>query len=294
MTHDSHAAPKLTELTAAFQRDGFVRAPAVFTAEEITRFRAAVDHAVETRKRNDHRVFAEKSPYEQSFIQCEYLWEDFPAVRALAFHPKVAGMAAALLQAERVRMWHDQALYKEPGGRETDAHQDHAYWPIAELDAVTAWIPLVDVDETIGCTGYIAGTQDGECDFVDIFGAPGSGKTLEEKHRATPTTFVPASAGDVIFHRSRTVHMAKANRSGQMRRVYTCIYFADGCTRSAHPPRHPSVDRDRVAVGGLIAGAATPIAWPLPGGRLPEPAPWPAVENRHYKRAVELGILPAN
>ena len=58
-------------------------------------------------------------------------------MRALAFHPQIAGLAAALLGAPRVRMWHDQALYKEAGGRETDAHQDHAYWPIEGLDALT-------------------------------------------------------------------------------------------------------------------------------------------------------------
>src|SRR5579863_5678079 len=136
----------LDDLIFQFRRDGFVRAPGVYESDEVDLFRAAVDAAVATRKRNDQRRLEEKTPYEQSFIQCEYLWEDFPAVRALAFHPKVAGLAAALLGAQRVRMWHDQALYKEPGGRETDAHQDYAYWPIAEPDAITAWMPLVDVD----------------------------------------------------------------------------------------------------------------------------------------------------
>jgi ectoine hydroxylase-related dioxygenase (phytanoyl-CoA dioxygenase family) len=284
--------PDLADLVAAFRRDGFVRAPAVFTADELAAHRVAVDHAVATRKRNDPRKLAEKTPYEQSFIQCEYLWEDFPDVRALAFEPKVAGLAAALLGAAAVRMWHDQALYKEPGGRETDAHQDHAYWPIEGLDAITAWMPLVDVDETLGCMGYVAGTQSGDCDYIDIFGAPGSGKALEEKYRDNPPRFVPARAGDVIFHQARTVHMARANRSERMRRVYTCIYFRDGCARGAAPAHHPSVDRDQIAVGARIAGGATPIAWPLPKGRLPEPTPWPALDSRSYRRAVELGVLP--
>jgi ectoine hydroxylase-related dioxygenase (phytanoyl-CoA dioxygenase family) len=282
----------LADLVAAFQRDGFVHARGVLSAAEVTLHRAAVDEAVAVRKRNDPRTLPEKTPYEQSFIQCEYLWEDFPAVRSLAFEPKIAGLAAALLQAERVRMWHDQALYKEPGGRETDAHQDHAYWPIAEADAVTAWLPLVDVSETGGCMGYIAGTQNADCEFVDIFGAPGSGAALQQKHQATPTTYVTARAGDVIFHRARTVHMAKPNTSTQMRRVYTCIYFRDGCTRSPTPPHHPSVDRDQIRVGGVIAGGATPLAWPLKDGRLPTPAPWPPLPGRAYRRAVELGVLP--
>ena len=280
------------ELVADFRRDGFVRAPAVLSRDELVRYRAAVDHAVATRKRYDSRTLTEKSPYEQSFIQCEYLWEDFPEVRALAFHPSIAGLAAALLGVERVRIWHDQALYKEAGGRETDAHQDHAYWPITGLDAITAWTPLVDVDETSGCMGYVAGTQSADCEFIDIFGAPGSGKALEEKYRESPPRFVPAKAGDVIFHQARTVHMARANRSDHTRRVYTCIYFRDGSTRAPTPRHHPSVDRDQIAVGDLIAGGATPVAWPLPDGRLPEPKPWPPLGGATYQRAVELGVLP--
>src|SRR5271169_5313596 len=50
------ARPDLTELVASFRRDGFVHAPAVLTPEEVARYRAAVDHAVETRKRNDRRA----------------------------------------------------------------------------------------------------------------------------------------------------------------------------------------------------------------------------------------------
>jgi ectoine hydroxylase-related dioxygenase (phytanoyl-CoA dioxygenase family) len=287
----SLARPDLADLVAAFRRDGYVHAQAVLTADEVERYGAAVDHAVTTRKRNDGRTLAEKTPYEQSFIQCEYLWEDFPDVRALAFDPKVAGLAASLLRADAVRMWHDQALYKEPGGRETDAHQDHAYWPIEGLDAVTAWAPLVDVDESIGCMGYVAGTQAGECDYIDIFNDPGAGRQLQAKYADNPPRFTPAKAGDVIFHQARTVHMARANTSDRMRRVYTCIYFRDGSVRSATPNYHPSVDRDRIAVGAKIAGGATPVAWPLPDGRLPEPQPWPA-HNAFYRRAAELGVLP--
>ncbi len=124
--HD--AAP----LIAALRRDGFVHAKGVLTGEEVARFRAAVDQAVARRKASDRRALAEKSLCEQSFLQCEFLWEDFPDVAPLTFHPKIAGLSAALIGAPAVRLWHDQALYKEAGGRETDAHQDHAYWPVTE------------------------------------------------------------------------------------------------------------------------------------------------------------------
>ena len=281
----------LPALAARFAADGFVHIPAVLNAAEVATYRAAVDEAVAARKVNDHRALAEKTPYEQSFIQCQYLWEDFPAVRAFTFDPKVAGLAAAMLGAAGVRLWHDQALYKEPGGRETEAHQDHAYWPINELDAITAWVPLVDVDENLGCMGYVPGTQHGDCEFIDIFRTPGAGKALEQRHAGTPAVWAPARAGDVLLHHARTVHMAKPNTSERMRRVYTAIYFRDGCTRSA-AGAHPSLDRDGVEPGATIAGAATPIAWPLVGGALPRPAPWPEIPGRRFQAAVALGVFP--
>lgn len=275
-------------LIATFLRDGFVHAENVLTNEEVARFRAAVDHAVTSRKALDTRALAERGLYEQSFLQCEYLWEDFADVAPLTFHPKIAGLAAALIGARAVRLWHDQALYKEAGGRETDAHQDHAYWPIVERSMLTAWIPLVDVDESMGATGYVPGTQDGELEYVDIFGRPGSGAALEAKHGAP--VFVPARAGDVIFHASGTVHMARANRSDRTRKVHTAIYFADGCTR-ADRGDHPSLTRNGTAPGQKVEGPATPIAWPLPEGRLPTPAPWPDLGGL-YRRAAALGVLP--
>jgi hypothetical protein len=282
------ASDQTAALVAAFRRDGFVHAPALLTPAEVAAFVAAVDAAVESRKRGDTRALGEKSPYEQSFLQCEYLWEDFPAVRPLTFHPRIAGLAATLLGAPAVRLWHDQALYKEAGGRETDAHQDHAYWPVNELDMITAWIALTDIDREMGAMGYVAGSQHAECEFVDIFSKPGSGKDLEARH--PPATFVPCKAGEVIYHGARTVHMAGPNRSDRPRRVHTAIYFADGCTRAARGD-HPSLIRNATAPGAKIEGPATPIAWPLPGGALPTPAPWPQLGGL-YGRAAALGVLP--
>lgn len=283
--------PSLADYAARFRRDGFVHVPGVLTRDELARYGAAVDEAVAVRKRGDTRRLDEKTPYEQSFMQCQYVWEDFPGVRPLTFHPRIGELAAALIGTARVRLWHDQALYKEAGGRETEAHQDQPYWPIAETDTATVWIPLIKVDDTTGCMGYVPGSHKGDAEFIDIFRTPGAGKALEKKFEATPPVFVHCEPGDVIFHHGYTVHMAKANRSDQTRRVYTAIYFADGSHRSGERA-HPSVDRDHIAQGAVIDGGATPIVWPLPGGRMPEPEPWPELGLEWRERAERLGIIP--
>ncbi|WP_337185138.1 phytanoyl-CoA dioxygenase family protein [Phenylobacterium sp.] len=281
---------ELKDLAERYRRDGFVHAKGLIPPEDIAALAPAIDMAVARRKGHDTRGLDEKTPYEQSFIQCQYIWEDFPEVRGLTFHPRLGEALGALLGAEKVRLWHDQALYKEAGGRETEAHQDHAYWPIAEPDTITAWIPLIPVDEVTGCMGYVPGSHEADLEFVDIFRAEGQGEALLARQAAEPV-FCPAQPGDVLFHAGRTVHMAKSNRSDHMRRVYTAIYFKDGCTRGGDRA-HPSVDRDRIPQGARIAGGATPVVWPLVDGRAPEPEPWPESQDERFLRNRAMGTIP--
>jgi hypothetical protein len=52
------------------------------------------------------------------------------------------------------------------------------------------------------------------------------------------------------------------------------------------------VDRDRIPLGARIAGAATPVVWPLENGRFPEPAPWPESDDERFQRSRRMGIIP--
>ncbi len=259
----------MTDPVAAFRRDGFVVVPDLLSEAELERFGPRVDAAVEERTRRRRPPLAERSAYEQSFLQCINLWEDHPELRPLVFHPRIAETAARLLGVERIRIWHDQALYKEPGGRETDAHQDQPYWPIAESDAITAWIPFDAVGLDTGRLGYVPGShRAGLRRFVNIFfGEPEDILARPELEGATPV-FADVPRGAVAFHHALTVHLADPNRSARVRRVQTVIYFADGNVR-AKTGVHPCVDRARIAVGAPIASDVTPIAWPR------EPGDWP-------------------
>ncbi len=261
--------PRLVE---DFGRDGFVVVPDLLSAGERERFGAAVDAGVAQRGRHDARRLADKSRYEQSFTQCQNLWEDCPDVRPLTFHPLLAETAAGLLGVDAVRLWHDQALYKEAGGRETDPHQDHPYWPIVETDTVTAWIPFDGSTLETGAMGYLPGSHRlGVRAFVDIFSGRGHDPLARAELQAIDPVFVEVPAGSVAFHHGLTFHLAKPNRTGTVRRVHTVIYFADGSTRGEGAFPHPSVERAGIAMGAVIASDVTPLAWPRPDGALPGP-----------------------
>ncbi len=274
MTVIATLTPQLVE---DFRRAGFVVVPDLLSADELVRFGAAVDEGVAKRSRYDNRTLEEKSRYEQSFIQCQNLWEDCADVRPLTFHPLIAGTAARLLGVDAVRIWHDQALYKEAGGRETDPHQDQPYWPIVETDTVTAWIPLDGSTLESGAMGYLPGSHRlGVRAFVDIFTGSNREDPLARRELAgTTPVFVEVPPGSVAFHHGLTFHLAKPNTTGTVRRVHTAIYFADGSTRGEGLFPHPSVERAGIAMGAVIASDVTPLAWPRPDGDVPPPPAQP-------------------
>jgi ectoine hydroxylase-related dioxygenase (phytanoyl-CoA dioxygenase family) len=277
------------DLVEQFQRDGFVVVEGLLDDDELDALTPVVSEAVARRKAADTRSLEEKSRYEQSFLQCQNLWEDTPGVRPLTFHPRVGQAAAELLNVASVRLWHDQALFKEPGGRETDAHQDQPYWPIAEPLTVTAWVPLDGVTLDGGCMGYVPGSHTlGLRKFVNIFGGKPKDLLQEPALKDRAPVFVEVPRGGVTFHHGLTAHLARPNRTDRMRRVHTMIYFADGCTRGSDMP-HPSVDDIPIEVGQPVNSPVTPVVWPRPAGDLPEPPPLPPAEER---RVQHLGTRP--
>jgi ectoine hydroxylase-related dioxygenase (phytanoyl-CoA dioxygenase family) len=269
-------APISRDLVRSFRAQGFVVVPALLGDDELLRYGRAVDEAVAKRTRSDARRLDEKSRYEQSFQQCLNLWEDFPEVRPLSFHPRVAEAAAALLGAEALRVWHDQALYKEPGGRGTDAHHDQPYWPIRETDTITAWIPFDGSAREAGAMGYVPGSHGfGVRKFVNIFGRDEPYDLVGgPEARGVAPVFVEVPRGGIAFHHGLTFHLAMPNATPRTRRVHTVIYFRDGSTRG-EGPRHPCVERAGIAPGEPIRSAFTPIAWPRSEGELPAPPPPP-------------------
>jgi hypothetical protein len=250
----------------------------LLSADERRRYGSAVDEAVGRRSKGDTRTLAQKSRYEQSFTQCQNLWEDSEGVRPLTFHPLLAETAARLLGVGAVRLWHDQALYKEPGGRETDPHQDQPYWPIVETNTITAWIPFDGSTLETGAMGYLPGSHRlGVREFVNIFtvdGDEGDGGVLgREELAGIEPVFVEVPPGAVAYHHGLTFHLAGANRTGTVRRVHTVIYFADGSTRGEGRFPHPSVERAGIGLAEVIASDVTPLAWPRPVAEPLPPAP---------------------
>ena len=253
------------DLKKSFNEDGFVVVRDLFDSSEIKFYREVIKDAIKERKHFDERVLKDRSDYEQSFTQCQNLWEDYIDIRKLTFDQRVCKIASKLLDTEAIRLWHDQALVKESGGRETDPHHDQPYWPIKETKTITAWIPLCDVDETNGQLGFYSGSHKiKDKKFINIFSGKVDENNFLETANVSPDqiSYQVMKEGDVSFHHGLTFHRAKSNISNYDRIVHTAIFFADGCTRG-DDKFHFSVDRSNIKVGDKIDSDVTPVAFPI-------------------------------
>lgn len=217
--------PLTEEQIAAFNRDGFIRLKDVFTAEELDHYGQAITRR--TIELNEQTApLEERSTYDKAFLQVMNLWERDETVREFVFGQRLAGIAAALLRVEGVRLYHDQSLYKEPGGGLTPAHADQYYWPLDSDRTVTAWVPLQPVPTDMGPLDFYAGSQSVE--FGRDLGISDESEraiTRDMEERGFTVSNAPFDLGEVSFHLGWTFHRAGPNHSTRPRSVMTVIYM---------------------------------------------------------------------
>lgn len=217
----------------------------------------------------DKRPLEERDTYGQAFLQSFNLWRTDPLIEEFVLAPRFAATAAALLGVDGVRLYHDQGLFKEPGGGRTPWHQDQFYWPLSSDRTVTVWIPLVDIAEEVGSMTFVDGSHRmGDLRGREISDASDAEFAALIDDRSLPTTTHGAmNVGDVTFHHGWTIHSAPPNPTDAMRPVMTMIYLADG-TRVADEPLSDHEEFDRAMwlggaePGAIIDGPSNPLVWP--------------------------------
>ena len=218
-----------------FREDGFIRLPRVLAPQVLADYAPEINRLVDESNRLKNIPFEERSLYDQAFIQVHNLWTRSERVREMAFGKRLARLAAQLMGTRGVRMWHDQALYKEPFGGFTPWHVDQQYWPMASPHSVTAWIPLQPVPMEMGPLCFGRGSHRKHIGR-DLEISAESEQQIREAVRKEKIVEVqqPFALGDVSYHLGWTLHRAGPNTTDTPRRVFTIIYM-DADMRLAAP-----------------------------------------------------------
>lgn len=160
-------------------------------------------------------------------LQCEELHQ-------LCTYGAIAAVAGQLAQTTAIRLFHDQLITKLPsveGPTAVGWHIDKAYWRTCTSERLlTAWVPLVDIDERSGGLAVIPGShlsppQHWMTTFND--------QDLDGLSRRATAAGVAMNAlsphvplGHVSFHHGRTIHGSRPNR-GDFPRIAITIHFQD-------------------------------------------------------------------
>lgn len=250
-----------TDLTpnqiASYQENGFIVIEDFLTPAELEDWRNCVDEAVrqrEDRKLADGRMRSGDSYYDNVFIQRINLWQDHDGMRRLMLDARLGKMAADLAGVDGIRIWHDQALIKQPWGNPTGWHLDNPYWSFSSRDAISIWVALDDATLENGCLYFMPGThKTATWDNVPI------GMNIGDLFKGYPqwanraSIAAPMKAGSCSFHNGLLAHGAGANMTPGWRRAMTCAYMPDGSTFNGQQNILSAEQMAKLSVGDVLA-----------------------------------------
>ncbi len=141
-----------------YRRNGFIKLKDVFNADELAHYGTEITRLT-IAPNTQTKPLEERTTYDCAFLQVRNLWQKSGLMREFVFGRRLAGLAAALMEVDGVRLYHDQSLYKEPGGGITPAHAGQYCWLVASDRTITVWVPLQAVPQGPGPLAFFAGSQ---------------------------------------------------------------------------------------------------------------------------------------
>ena len=208
-----------------FRTNRFIKLKEVFNKKILDHFSKVISAKVEEINA-DPKPLSEKDTYGKAFIQIFNLWNEDPEIKEFIFSKRLAKLASDLMEVKGVRIYHDQALFKEGGGGITPWHADQYYWPLETDKTITAWIPLQAVPLSMGPLEFSAASHQivsgRELEIGDE-----SESFIQQQLRVTDFKHViePFDLGEVSFHSGWVFHRAGANTTDKCRKVMTVIYM---------------------------------------------------------------------
>lgn len=219
-----------------YDNDGFLYFPGLLNSAEVVELKAEV---IDTVASMGKRKIAGKGAdlgegdayYEKVFTQRLNLWRLSDTVKSYMLNADLGHMLSRLAGVEGLRVWHDQALIKEPFANPTAWHLDNPFWSFFSKQSISVWIALEDATPFNGCMYFIPGTHK-----LADFSPQEIGSNLSGLFKKYPAMGeidpvpVPMKAGDCSFHNGLVVHGAGANMTRGRRIAMTCAYMPEGST----------------------------------------------------------------
>ena len=234
-----------------YNENGYLRLKNVLSPGMLEHYRRVIHDRV-AELSLDALPIEQRDTYGKAFLQIMNLWTKSAEAKEFVFGKRLARIAAELMGTTGVRLYHDQALYKEAGGGITPWHADQYYWPVDSDRTITAWVPLQTTPREMGPLIFSEKSHRLQLGR-DLEISDESEMTLK---RALETFSIENSdydLGDVSFHAGWTFHRAGANTTDRPREVMTMIYMDENIRLTPPKNKNHITDMERW-MPGLKAG----------------------------------------
>ncbi len=219
---------------AHFHEKGWLRVPAVFTAEETAELAVELDEMIRVWSL-DH---AWTGNWREQLLDAELaatislrVLHDLqlysPAWARAVVNPRLASVLEALL-GPQVEFHHTTMHVKAPEkGAPFPTHQDSAFYRHADGRYVDVLLHLDDTNAENGEIRFLDGTHRfGPLQHIETFpdGTPCEPYLPVDEYRLEDTVAVPAKAGDIVCFNINTIHGSYLNRTAAPRRLVRMGY----------------------------------------------------------------------
>ena len=206
-----------------FDNDGYVIVNDIFTSDEL---KELVVITVEAQA--DAVAYLASQPNERIAISeigaitfAAQIASRKPEIGKFVKNTKIMGACRDLIGPD-VRMYHDQAVYKQiEKPRRFPWHQDNGYLFVEPQHYLTCWIALNDVTIENGCPQIISGLH--KHGTLSHYFVPTLGYECFENPPSTPVV-AEIKAGGAVFFSSLTPHLTGPNSSNSVRKAYIVQY----------------------------------------------------------------------
>jgi ectoine hydroxylase-related dioxygenase (phytanoyl-CoA dioxygenase family) len=258
------SAHTLSNDQIAFYRDnGFIKLKNVLSNDVIEYYQREISKQVQERSGNALPM-DQRNTYQKAFLQVSNIWTKNEVVKEFVMGKRLARIASELMEVQGVRLYHDQALYKEPGGGITPWHADQYYWPVSSDKTITAWIPLQETPLELGPLAFCPKSHK-LAYGRDLKISDESEIKLQDALKKFPIEESRFDLGEVSFHSGWTFHRAGPNRSNRPREVMTIIYMDQDMRLIKAKNNNHELDRAKfcpgIEVGEIINSHLNPILY---------------------------------
>ena len=256
-----------------FERDGAVCIRGLLRPQEVADLTAGIDWNL---AHLSPRAKVASSPGDPGYFVEDFCnWQDNPHYRRVIFESRLAAAAAALMQSDTARLYHDHMLTKEPGTRQaTPWHQDQPYYNVEGRQNCSFWIPVDPVSRT-ATLEFVAGSHRGPWLMPRSFrdaqarwfpeGTLADLPDIEARRDAYPILGWELEPGDAVCFHMLTLHAARGVEGTRRRRVFSVRFIGHDATHAPRPwrtsPEFPGL-ADELPAGAPMDHPSFPLLWP--------------------------------